>query len=143
MGPHSEQAAIQHPAAIDSEHVGVSGCSHSLPPGGHRHALAAATAAAAPMASDAPPAAPPAPGDLMDALVFRGKCNVALERVPVPQLEAAGDALVRVDLCAVCGSDLHPYHCREEGLEEGTVMGHEFVGHVVAAGEHSIHNVFA
>ena len=28
----------------------------------------------------------------------------------------------------------HPYHCREEGLDEGTVMGHEFVGRVVTAG---------
>ncbi|PRW57739.1 alcohol dehydrogenase [Chlorella sorokiniana] len=70
----------------------------------------------------------------MDALVFKGKCAIAFEQVPVPRLEQPGDAVVRIELCGLCGSDLHPYHCREEGLDEGTVMGHEFVGRVVAAG---------
>lgn len=34
-----------------------------------------------------------------------------------------------------CASVQHPYHCREQGLDAGTVQGHEFVGHVVQAGE--------
>lgn len=42
---------------------------------------------------------------------------------------------MQVDLCGLCGSDLHPYHCREQGLDAGTVMGHEFVGHVVQTGK--------
>ena len=54
-----------------------------------------------------------------------------VRRVPVPQIQGAGEALVRVSLAAICGSDLHVYAGREEGLQHGTTMGHEFVGHVV------------
>lgn len=39
----------------------------------------------------------------------------------------------RVELCGLCGSDLHPYNGRE-AQEHGCVMGHEFVGSVVAVG---------
>lgn len=52
--------------------------------------------------------APPPAGASMDALTFRGKQRIAFERVPVPRLEAPGDVLVRVDLAAICGSDMHP-----------------------------------
>ena len=45
------------------------------------------------------------------------------------------DALVRVELAAICGSDLHPYRGHETGLDRGTVMGHEFLGEVVAVGD--------
>lgn len=71
----------------------------------------------------------------MDALTFQGKCAVAFQRVPTPQLKEPTDAIVCIELCGLCGSDLHPYHCREQGLDAGTVMGHEFVGRVVQAGE--------
>ncbi|KAL4429340.1 hypothetical protein ABPG77_005114 [Micractinium sp. CCAP 211/92] len=70
----------------------------------------------------------------MDALTWQGKCTIAFSRVPTPQIQEPGDAIVRVRLCGLCGSDLHPYHCREQGLDAGTVQGHEFVGHVVQAG---------
>jgi hypothetical protein len=39
----------------------------------------------------------------------------------------------RVELCGLCGSDLHPYNCREP-QEQGCIMGHEFVGSVAAVG---------
>ena len=51
-----------------------------------------------------------------------------------PVLEDPGDVLLRVTHTAICGSDLHVYHGRETGLDEGTVMGHEFLGEVVEAG---------
>lgn len=35
-----------------------------------------------------------------------GKCNIAFERVPAPRLEQPGDAIVRIELCGLCGSDL-------------------------------------
>ena len=44
------------------------------------------------------------------------------------------EVIVKVELSAVCGSDLHIYHGRETGLDAGTVMGHEFLGTVVEAG---------
>lgn len=51
-----------------------------------------------------------------------------MERAPIPQLEEPGDAIVRVVLAGLCGSDMHLYCCREQGLDVGTTMGHEFVG---------------
>jgi threonine dehydrogenase-like Zn-dependent dehydrogenase len=37
-------------------------------------------------------------------------------------------------MAGLCGSDLHPFFGRERGLDAGTVMGHEFVGDVIAVG---------
>jgi threonine dehydrogenase-like Zn-dependent dehydrogenase len=51
-----------------------------------------------------------------------------------PAVLAPTDAIVRVGLAAICGSDLHVWHGRETGLDQGTVMGHEFVGEVVEVG---------
>src|SRR5207247_10184036 len=34
----------------------------------------------------------------------------------------------------LCGSDLHVWHGRETGIDDGTVMGHELVGRLVAKG---------
>jgi threonine dehydrogenase-like Zn-dependent dehydrogenase len=67
-------------------------------------------------------------------LVFRGVRDVAVVGLPEPRLQAPDDAIVRVLRTSVCGSDLHPYHGREVGLDAGTVMGHEFAGEVLAVG---------
>ncbi len=45
------------------------------------------------------------------------------------------DAIVRVSMAGLCGSDLHPFFGRESGLDPGTVMGHEMVGEVVELGD--------
>ena len=70
----------------------------------------------------------------MQALTFHGVRDVRCERVPDPALVDPGDVLVRVDVAAICGSDLHPYRGNEVGIDDGTVMGHEFVGEIVDVG---------
>ncbi|WP_038058368.1 alcohol dehydrogenase family protein [Thermus amyloliquefaciens] len=70
----------------------------------------------------------------MRAVVYQGPFQVAVTEVPEPQLEAETDALVEVELAAICGSDLHIYHGKIAGVLPGTVLGHEFVGRVVAKG---------
>jgi 2-desacetyl-2-hydroxyethyl bacteriochlorophyllide A dehydrogenase len=70
----------------------------------------------------------------MKALIFGGVEQVHYETVPDPVLQAAGDAIVRIQCAGICGSDLHIYHGREAGLDVGTVMGHEFAGEVVEVG---------
>jgi threonine dehydrogenase-like Zn-dependent dehydrogenase len=70
----------------------------------------------------------------MRGLTFQGKQRLAVERLPDPRLEAPTDVIIKVETAGICGSDLHPYHEREAGLEHGTVMGHEVVGVVVEAG---------
>jgi threonine dehydrogenase-like Zn-dependent dehydrogenase len=70
----------------------------------------------------------------MRAVVFRGEHDVRVEDVPEPSLVDPGDAVVKVRKAAICGSDLHFYNGRVPGVFEGTVVGHEYVGTVVAVG---------
>ena len=52
----------------------------------------------------------------------------------MPELAAPDDAIVRIGVTGVCGSDLHIYHGRLK-IEPGFTIGHEYVGTVVEAGE--------
>jgi len=70
----------------------------------------------------------------MKAVAFHAPYALACEDVPEPRLVAPTDVLLRVDLAAICGSDLHVYRGVEAGLDRGTVMGHEFLGTVLEVG---------
>lgn len=70
----------------------------------------------------------------MRAVTFHAPRQIACSDVSEPRLEHDGDVVLRVDLAAICGSDLHVYRGVERGLDAGTVLGHEFLGTVVAAG---------
>jgi threonine dehydrogenase-like Zn-dependent dehydrogenase len=70
----------------------------------------------------------------MQALIFDSVRKLQHTTVPDPEIQDPGDVIVRVRVAAVCGSDLHVYRGLETGLDAGTVMGHEFVGEIVAAG---------
>ncbi len=76
----------------------------------------------------------------MKGVCFQRVGIVALQELPDPQIECPTDAMVRVELAGMCGSDLHPFFGRERGLDLGTVMGHEFVGTVVDIGS-NVHQV--
>jgi len=71
----------------------------------------------------------------MKALTFHGIETIRYESIPDPEILSPTDAIIKVTLCAICGSDLHAYHEHEKGLDHGTAMGHEFVGEVVALGK--------
>ena len=70
----------------------------------------------------------------MRAVTFQAPGQVQLDEVAEPELLAPDDAIVRVEASGICGSDLHIYHGRVQ-IEPGFVIGHEFVGEVVAAGD--------
>jgi threonine dehydrogenase-like Zn-dependent dehydrogenase len=70
----------------------------------------------------------------MQALTFHGPRDVRVEEVPRPEIEEPGDVLLRIDRAAICGTDLHPYHGRME-IEEGFVLGHEYLGTIEAKGD--------
>jgi threonine dehydrogenase-like Zn-dependent dehydrogenase len=70
----------------------------------------------------------------MQALTFGGKEIIEYNTVKDPELLHSTDAIVRITMAGICGSDLHVYHGRETGLDHGTVMGHEFTGIVEEAG---------
>jgi 2-desacetyl-2-hydroxyethyl bacteriochlorophyllide A dehydrogenase len=68
------------------------------------------------------------------AVTFQAPGEVRVEERPAPEPTAPDDAVVRVEATGICGSDLHIYHGRV-AIEPGFVIGHEYVGTVVAAGD--------
>jgi 2-desacetyl-2-hydroxyethyl bacteriochlorophyllide A dehydrogenase len=68
----------------------------------------------------------------MPAAVLRGPGRIEVEEVDVPAV-GADDVLVAVELCGVCGSDLHM--ALDGWGEPGSWLGHEWVGTVAAVGD--------
>jgi threonine dehydrogenase-like Zn-dependent dehydrogenase len=62
----------------------------------------------------------------MRAVVFRGTNDIRLEQVPKPR-PAAGEALIRITLTTICGTDLHIVR-GEYPVADGLIIGHEPVG---------------
>ena len=70
----------------------------------------------------------------MRAVVWQGKHNVQVQEVPDPEILNPRDAIVKVTLTAICGSDLHLYNGDIPTMQPGDVVGHEFMGEVVDVG---------
>ena len=71
----------------------------------------------------------------MRAACWMGTHKVEVREVPDPSILNERDAIVRVTSTAICGSDLHLYDHYVPGLKRGDVLGHEFMGEVVATGK--------
>src|SRR4051794_14416652 len=68
----------------------------------------------------------------MKTAIFNGKGDISVEERPKPTINEPTDAIVRVVLACVCGSDLWFYRGVSD-LPHGSV-GHEFIGVVDAIG---------
>jgi threonine dehydrogenase-like Zn-dependent dehydrogenase len=68
------------------------------------------------------------------ALCWEGVNDLAVERVPDPQILNDQDVIVKVLLTTTCGSDLHLINGFVPTMEAGDVMGHEFMGEIVEVG---------
>jgi 2-desacetyl-2-hydroxyethyl bacteriochlorophyllide A dehydrogenase len=68
----------------------------------------------------------------MVAAVLRRPGELAVEEVDVPAV-GDGDVLVAIDLCGICGSDLHMV--LDGWGARGSWQGHEWIGRVVAVGD--------
>jgi L-iditol 2-dehydrogenase len=68
----------------------------------------------------------------MRAVVYRGVNDMRVETVPVPKI-GAGELLVRVATCGICGTDLKKIHTGSHSAPR--IFGHEMSGTIVAAGE--------
>ena len=67
-------------------------------------------------------------------MVYRGPYKIRVEEKDVPKIEHPNDAIVRVTLAAICGSDLHLYHGLMPDTRIGHTFGHEFIGVVEQVG---------
>jgi len=71
----------------------------------------------------------------MKAAVMQGLHKpLAVETLPDPSPQA-GEVVVKVGRCGICGSDLHMTEDPAYGMNAGSVLGHEFAGEVVALGK--------
>ena len=68
----------------------------------------------------------------MQAAVYRGVNDVRMESVPVPQI-GAGELLVRVHTCGICGTDLKKIASGSHSAPR--IFGHETSGVVAAVGQ--------
>ena len=67
-------------------------------------------------------------------MTYRAPYRVAVEDKPRPRIEHPNDAIVRVEMAAICGSDLHLYHGMMPDTRVGHTFGHEFLGTVDEVG---------
>jgi threonine dehydrogenase-like Zn-dependent dehydrogenase len=70
----------------------------------------------------------------MKANCWYGKQDMRVVDVPDPQILNKKDAIVKVSSAAICGSELHLYNGFVPTMEQGDVMGHEFMGEIVEIG---------
>src|SRR6202162_3697374 len=68
----------------------------------------------------------------MKALVFRGPNQIGIEQVSIPK-PGPGEAVIRVTLTTICGTDLHILQ-GEYAVRPGLIIGHEPVGFIYELG---------
>jgi L-iditol 2-dehydrogenase len=68
---------------------------------------------------------------IMRAAVYRGQNDVRLEEVPVPEI-GAGEVLIRVHTCGICGTDLKKIAAGSHSAPR--IFGHETAGQIAAVG---------
>ena len=67
----------------------------------------------------------------MRAAVYRGINDVRVETVPVPEI-GAGEILIKVSSCGICGTDLKKIHTGSHSAPR--IFGHETAGTIAAVG---------
>ena len=70
----------------------------------------------------------------MRANTWAGRNKVEVREVPDPSILSSRDAIVRITSTAICGSDLHLVDGYVPTMQDGDVIGHEFMGEVVEVG---------
>ncbi|MFW2852107.1 alcohol dehydrogenase family protein [Sphingomonas sp. TX0543] len=70
----------------------------------------------------------------MKALRYYGARDVRYEGMDDPIPQSDRDAIIKVEACSICGSDLHIYHGHGFSEDIGFCVGHEAVGEVVETG---------
>jgi L-iditol 2-dehydrogenase len=68
----------------------------------------------------------------MRAAVYRDVNDVRVETMPVPEI-GAGEVLVKIDTCGICGTDLKKIHTGSHDAPR--VFGHEMAGTIARVGE--------
>lgn len=70
----------------------------------------------------------------MKAGVVTGLEQIEVKEVPIPRIDANG-VLVKVQACAVCGSDLRIFRSGNNRVKFPAIIGHEISGEVIEVGK--------
>ena len=70
----------------------------------------------------------------MKAVLYYAPMDIRVEKIPVPAC-SDDEIRIKVDACAVCGTDLKTYLHGNPRIKPPKVMGHEFTGIVETVGE--------
>jgi len=70
----------------------------------------------------------------MKAAIYRGIENIKIEEVSMPKCEDKG-VIIRVNACAICGSDVRTYYKGTSYVKPNTIIGHEVVGTISEKGK--------
>ena len=82
----------------------------------------------------------------MRAAVWHARNDIRVEDVPAPSAPAAGEVIIKVGACGICGTDLEEYRAGPlfipvdepnplTGNKAPLILGHEFAGEVVEVGK--------
>jgi threonine dehydrogenase-like Zn-dependent dehydrogenase len=70
----------------------------------------------------------------MKALVYHGSGKRAWEEKPRPAVQDPGDAILRITITTICGTDLYILKGDVPAVAEGRILGHEEIGVVEQVG---------
>jgi alcohol dehydrogenase len=70
----------------------------------------------------------------MRALVYHGRGRISVEERPLPTVQRATDAVVRIVRSTICGTDLHILKGDVATCSSGRILGHEGTGVVESVG---------
>jgi L-iditol 2-dehydrogenase len=73
---------------------------------------------------------------LRKSVVWQGKQDIRVIEHAMPTLQP-GELLVKVESCAICGSDLRIFNHGNPRVASGTIVGHEIAGEIVDIGHQS------
>ena len=71
----------------------------------------------------------------MRAVTYHGPGDFRVDTVPDPKIQHPRDAILKVSSTAICGSDLHIFDGFMPEMQQGDVIGHEFMGEIVEVGD--------
>src|SRR3989338_2754488 len=71
---------------------------------------------------------------LRKSAMWQGFNNIEIVTNKIPDVKS-GEALVKVESCAICGSDLRILKHGNARVKQGTIIGHEIAGQIVKIGK--------
>ncbi|MEH6656840.1 zinc-dependent alcohol dehydrogenase family protein [Leeuwenhoekiella marinoflava] len=75
----------------------------------------------------------------INALVYKGNGRIDFEKVAMPEINEATDAIVKIVKTTICGTDLGILHGKTPSVKPGTILGHEGIGLITETGSAVTH----